>query len=79
MKKIFTLIICIAVTLSLFSLNAYAYETVNSSDLIAQSGEISIFAADVIVLKTRIYNGRYQYRRWNETKKRWVDPYWIYG
>ena len=33
--------------------------------------------ADVIVYKTRIYNGKQQYRRWNETRGYWVDPYWI--
>ena len=33
--------------------------------------------ADVIVLKQRMYRGRLQYRRWNETRGYWVDPYWI--
>lgn len=33
--------------------------------------------ADVIVRKTRMYKGRPQYRRWNETWGYWVDPYWI--
>ncbi len=33
--------------------------------------------ADVIVVKTRIYQGKYQIRRWNETRGYWVDPYWI--
>ena len=33
--------------------------------------------ADVIVYKFRVYNGKSQYRRWNETKGYWVDPYWI--
>ena len=33
--------------------------------------------ADVIVYKYRIANGRKQYRRWNETRGYWVDPYWI--
>lgn len=33
--------------------------------------------ADVIVWKTRIYNGQLQKRRWNETRDIWVDPYWI--
>lgn len=33
--------------------------------------------ADVIVVKTRVYNGKNQYRRWNETRKCWVDPDWI--
>ena len=33
--------------------------------------------ADVIVVKFRMYNGKLQYRRWNETEGYWVDPYWI--
>ncbi len=33
--------------------------------------------ADTIVIKTRTYNGKLQYRRWNETRNRWVDPYWM--
>lgn len=32
---------------------------------------------DNIVWKTRIFEGRLQKRRWNDTKKCWVDPYWI--
>lgn len=32
---------------------------------------------DVIVMKKRVFNGKQQYRRWNETRKVWVDPYWI--
>lgn len=37
----------------------------------------SIMMTDKIVYKTRKYNGRNQYRRWNATKKKWVDPHWI--
>lgn len=33
--------------------------------------------ADVIVYKTRTYNGKRQYRRWNQTQGYWVDPDWI--
>lgn len=33
--------------------------------------------ADVIVVKTRYYKGKDQYRRWNETRGYWVDPDWI--
>jgi len=33
--------------------------------------------ADVIVKIERIYEGRVQWRRWNETQGYWVDPYWI--
>ncbi len=32
---------------------------------------------DQIEYRYRIYNGRQQYRRWNVTKKCWVDPKWI--
>ena len=32
---------------------------------------------DEILLYTRMYNGRLQYRRWNTTRNYWVDPYWI--
>ena len=33
--------------------------------------------ADVIEVRTRVYNGKMQYRRWNVTRNRWEDPYWI--
>lgn len=33
--------------------------------------------ADVIVKKYRTYNGKRQYRRWNETRGYWVDSDWI--
>ncbi|MCI8316986.1 MAG: hypothetical protein HFG96_00465 [Lachnospiraceae bacterium] len=38
---------------------------------------ISIQATDKIVIKTRFYNGKQQYRRWNQTRACWVDPDWI--
>lgn len=42
------------------------------------SSECTIMpCADVIVYKYRFENGKYQYRRWNETRGYWVDPYWI--
>ena len=41
-------------------------------------GAAAIMATAVlIVYKFRIYNGKQQYRRWNETRGYWVDPYWI--
>lgn len=33
--------------------------------------------ADVIVYKFRVYNGKRQYRRWNQTRGYWVDSHWI--
>lgn len=33
--------------------------------------------ADSIITKYRTFKGRLQYRRWNVTRKCWVDPKWI--
>ena len=30
-----------------------------------------------IIKKYRVHNGTLQYRRWNVTTGKWVDPYWI--
>lgn len=30
-----------------------------------------------IITKYRICAGKLQYRRWNVTRGKWVDPYWI--
>ena len=43
----------------------------------AQTQENQARVSDKIVIKYRIYNGKYQYRRWNDTKQCWVDPNWI--
>ena len=39
--------------------------------------KIQVLADDVIVYKFRTYNGKRQYRRWNDSKGCWVDPDWI--
>ena len=33
--------------------------------------------ADVIKKVYRTYNGKIQYRHWNETQGRWVESYWV--
>lgn len=33
--------------------------------------------ADVIEVRFREYNGKRQYRRYNDTRGRWVDDHWI--
>ena len=35
-----------------------------------------ILSGGTIVKRYRMYNGRPQYRRWNETYRRWVDSRW---
>lgn len=47
-----------------------------SAEITASATEISP-RADIIETKTRIYQGRQQYRRWNRTRGYWVDPEWI--
>lgn len=36
-------------------------------------------STDRITPRYRMYHGRPQYRRWNETKARWEDPVWLDG
>ena len=35
--------------------------------------------SDVIIYHYRMYHGRPQYRRWNQTRDRWEDPVWRDG
>ena len=43
-----------------------------------QNDDIGIApCADEIVTKFRAYNGKVQYRRWNQTRGYWVDKHWI--
>ena len=37
----------------------------------------SVQRADVIIVKFRVYEGVTQYRHWNETRGKWVEPDWI--
>ncbi len=37
----------------------------------------AVIMADQIVIKWRIHEGKPQFRRFNATKNRWVDPEWI--
>jgi len=71
-------ILLLGIVLFTFPLMASAreisYNTVNQPT----SSDTGItLLADVIVTKYRKYNGKTQYRRWNETQNKWVDPYWI--
>jgi len=36
-------------------------------------------STDIITPRYRMYHGRPQYRRWNETKAHWEDPVWVDG
>lgn len=52
----------------------------NSKNLVYANmveSENQILAKDTIIKRYRNHNGKMQYRRWNDTKKRWIDPKWI--
>ena len=80
--KVFSMILISCMALSLIS-NAAATETFTNDSISKQNIEVSEIQstprADVIVLKTRLYKGKTQYRRWNETRGYWVDPSWLYA
>lgn len=52
-------------------------QAIESTVKVTNTRNIEICVQDVIVTKTRYYNGQLQYRRWNSTKGQWVDPEWI--
>lgn len=81
-KKTFLILLCIVFFLLKGSLfcsaadNSFSYP--KDSSLSLQNYSITIIPyTDTIVWKYRKINGKYQKRRWNETKQVWVDPDWI--
>lgn len=69
----------IALCLSTMCMTAYACDEVDTgsaSQAVMASNEITPYQ-DVIVLRTRLYNGVPQYRHWNKTRACWVEPDWI--
>ena len=80
MKILRKLLVLLFVILTLCSacLPAYA-ATADCPPEIAAEGEGEGIEprADVIVIKYRVKNGVYQFRRWNETQGYWVDPEWM--
>ena len=88
MKKSLRKILAVSVaTLTLTACSAPSLLTVAAQEPVPASvvqvetasdnGETISPRADIIVIKYRMYNGKMQYRRWNETKQEWVDSDWI--
>ena len=80
--RIFTAFIMTAIIAQGTVMVASAAETDSTPDSSAlESGADSTSIqprADVIVMKWRRGSrGQLQYRRWNETKQKWVDDEWI--
>lgn len=77
-RKIFGLIICLLLmnTVCLLPVSAYGEVSVHESIDTLNGGSIVPYA-DRIETRYRTYKGVKQYRRYNLTKKCWVDPKWI--
>ena len=71
LSAFFALIICLSFGGSITAKAAPLPKITTSTE------EVIALRADVIVTKWRTYNGKTQYRRWNETRGYWVDPAWI--
>lgn len=75
--------ICLSFTLLLSfsgSFTSYAAELDNFNDAsvsLYSNSSIAVPFSDSIVWRYRSINGKRQKRRWNETKRIWVDPDWI--
>lgn len=63
-------------TLALTEVSAGEIELTQSTVESVNTDEYKIQRADVIVIMTRTFNGVRQYRRWNQTRNKWVDSYW---
>lgn len=66
--KLLTIVMCSIVLASTHGITTYAC---------VPNGIEDNNRATHIVTKYRVYKGRHQYRRWNETLNKWVDDHWI--
>lgn len=78
MKKLLVIGMCSVMVLAAGGVDASAASR-ESSEVVDCRNEYSagVMRTDVIVYRFREYKHRTQYRRWNVTRKRWVDPRWI--
>ena len=80
MKKL-SIVLCLLAVLVFQNIDASAISKGESFELSScqYENDIGLMSSDVIEYKFREYKNRLQYRRWNATRKFWVDPYWIYA
>lgn len=75
-KKLAAILFSAAIAASTLSGTAQAAEIIDPPAAQSTFGTAQP-QADVIVTKYRTYQGKFQKRRWNETRGYWVDPAWI--
>lgn len=79
-KLIVVLTLALMISGSVLSASAEEVGVIEDTTIVEQSGGNGgaiVPMADKIVMKFRIYNGKHQYRHWNETRGYWVEPDWI--
>ena len=81
MKKCITLFLLLMLLSVTLTVPVSAAEDTEIETVATQSTNGSMQPyADVIVTKYRYYQGKRQYRNWNQTRNCWVEPDWItYG
>ncbi len=75
MKKKIKLIILLLV--AVLAITKQETNVVWGAEEIIEKTDEEATRGDEIIIKYRIYNGIIQYRHWNVTKNRWVEPDWI--
>lgn len=68
----------------IFALMISVFMLTNSNQLSIAANETNLIyeiqsniRSDMIIVKHRLYNEKYQHRRWNRSMHKWVDPSWI--
>lgn len=77
MKKIAVWALIGIIGIRAMPFTSYAADQVGANAAVTDESGVQILSTDKIVTKYRVYDGKWQYRRWNETKECWVDPHWI--
>lgn len=78
MKKCITLFLLLMLLSVTLTVPVSAAEDTEIETVATQSTNGSMQPyADVIVTKYRYYQGKRQYRNWNQTRNCWVEPDWI--
>lgn len=62
---------------SLMTISAPTAVFASGVSVCADGEDASVYTQDVIVKKYRYYNGKLQYRHWNEYTGEWVEDHWI--
>lgn len=75
-KKNIIIMLVITMFLAVFPVKRVYAEDVSVATVKRQESNAMV-RADRIVTKYRVYDGKLQYRRWNETRGYWVDSKWL--